>query len=108
MATRIPRTRPDPDPLLDRLNDRQRRFVLAYMRRAHATEAAAGAGYAWPDKQGSRLKSHPAVRAAIDALTNLYAWERWREIERRWAEERRAPAPTGRRRRRRRKPIGGR
>jgi phage terminase small subunit len=103
---------PDPEPLLARLNDRQRIFALAYCRRGHATESAAGAGYRWPDKQGSRLKTFPAVRAAIEALLERHRWELEREQEVRWRERWRQYdailKDPNRRRPRRRKPIGGR
>ena len=61
----------------DRMTDRQRAFVAAYLTRGTraylcATRAAAAADYRWPDKQGSRLMTFPIVKAAIDAgLTEL-------------------------------------
>jgi phage terminase small subunit len=51
------------------LTDRQRAFLDAYLAdpRRHATRAARTAGYAWPDKQGSRLRMFPAIAEAIRA-----------------------------------------
>ncbi len=49
------------------LTPRQAVFVSAILadRRGNATRAPKAAGYAWPDKQGSRLLTMPAVRAAM-------------------------------------------
>jgi phage terminase small subunit len=72
---------------VDTMTDRQRAFLDGYFadpwRRGRTTRAAAAAGYAWPDKQGSRLKSFPEIAAAIRAESER--WEReW--LEREWAE----------------------
>jgi phage terminase small subunit len=62
------------------MTDRQRAFLDAYFAdpRRNATRAAAEAGYAWPDKQGSRLKQFPGVAEAIRAEEERQARE-WRE-----------------------------
>lgn len=78
---------PGPGPLLSRLNERQRSFVEAYWKDGHATRAAAMAGYAWPDKQGSRCLTYPAVRAALNALMELHRWEHDQKQQARWREE---------------------
>lgn len=54
------------------LTDRQRRFVELYADgptplRFNATRSAEAAGYAWPDKQGPRLTTFPAVVAEVHA-----------------------------------------
>lgn len=49
------------------LNDRQRRFVLAYLKEPVAAEAARNAGYKQPQVQGPRLLSNVKVSAAIEA-----------------------------------------
>lgn len=49
------------------LNDRQRRFVLAYLKEPIAAEAARQAGYKQPHVQGPRLLSNVVVAAAIKA-----------------------------------------
>lgn len=58
---------------LDRLTDRQRRFVDLFHDRDDprrtwccATRAAAAAGYAWPGKQGPRLLTFPTVKAEVE------------------------------------------
>lgn len=64
---------------LDRLTPRQRAFVEALERvRYHGRygRAAALAGYAWPDKQGSRLRRMPAVARVLELRL-----ERWRANE---------------------------
>lgn len=48
------------------LNDRQRAFVLAYLKTKIAGQAAKEAGYAHPDRQGPRLLSNVVLRAAVD------------------------------------------
>ncbi|MFC3615141.1 terminase small subunit [Lutimaribacter marinistellae] len=47
------------------LNDRQRRFVLAYLETSVAAQAAEKAGYKQPHVQGPRLLSNVVVKAAI-------------------------------------------
>jgi Terminase small subunit len=93
---------PDHAPPPGRLNDRQKLFVEEYFRSNHATAAAALAGYSWPGKQGSRLASTPAVRAALDALLDQSRLRRDRERKRRAKAflEPPHPLPGGRRRRR--------
>lgn len=66
------------------MTDRQRTFLDAYLAdpRRHATRAAAAAGYAWPDKQGPRLKTFPEVAAAVRAEDERSERE-WRKTWRR-------------------------
>src|SRR3954451_13847562 len=103
----MPPKPPDPEPLLARLNPRQRTFAIAYWESGHATEAATLAGYAWPAKQGSRLNSRPDIRAVLRALGDRLRWEHHQEMRRRVAEgareiEAMINSGKGRRRRRRR------
>jgi hypothetical protein len=51
------------------MTDRQRCFLNAFLANdlRNATAAAALAGYAWPDRQGSRLRSYPEIARAIQA-----------------------------------------
>jgi phage terminase small subunit len=49
------------------LKPKQRVFVEAYLRTWCAAEAARTAGYAHPDRQGSRLLKNVEVQAAIEA-----------------------------------------
>jgi hypothetical protein len=78
------------------LTDRQRAFVNACCAdsglKGRTTRAAAG--YAWPDKQGSRLKTYPEIAAVIRAEHErwLREWnsrsnERAREAARRRREQ---------------------
>jgi len=57
------------------MTEKQQKFVDAFLgpARLNATKAAAIAGYAWPDKQGSVIARHPAIKPILD-----------REVER-WA-----------------------
>ena len=51
------------------MTGRQRAFLDAFLAdpRRNATRAAASAGYAWPSRQGARLKTFPGVADAIRA-----------------------------------------
>ena len=51
------------------MTEKQQRFVDAFLgpARFNATAAARLAGYRWPDKQGSTVARHPAVKPAIEA-----------------------------------------
>ena len=48
------------------LSDRQRAFVLAYLKTRIALQAAKEAGYAHPDVQGPRLLGNPRIKAAVE------------------------------------------
>jgi phage terminase small subunit len=72
------------------LTDRQRRFLDAFLSGPrgvafHATCAAEAAGYAWPGKQGPRLRTFPAIAAAIRADAERRERE-WRERSQERAE----------------------
>ena len=77
------------------MTDRQRAFLVAYLAdpRRNATRAAASAGYAWPAKQGARLKTFPGVAEAIRAEDERYE----RERKARWKQDARAAAAQYRR-----------
>ena len=68
------------------MTDRQRRFLEALLSgprgvRSNATRAAEAAGYAWPGKQGPRLRTFPEVAAALRADRERRERE-WRERSR--------------------------
>lgn len=44
----------------------ERRFTIRYLVHGNRTQAADEAGYAYPDKQGSRLAKRPKIKAAIE------------------------------------------
>lgn len=62
----MPRISPTQAPL----NERQRRFVEAYLECGNGAEAARRAGYspASANSRAAKLMRHPAVRAAIDSV----------------------------------------
>jgi phage terminase small subunit len=73
------------------MTDRRRRFLEAYLSgprgvRLNATRAAEAAGYAWPSKQGPRLKTCSEVAAALRADRERRERE-WREESRKRSEE---------------------
>lgn len=91
------------------LTVRQRAFCRAYTGRAG--RAAATAGYRWPDRQGSRLKTMPRVAAVLALRLELGQERRRLEREARWQAEteaalREASDPSRRPRRRRRRVRG--
>lgn len=75
--------------VVDTLTVQQRTFVIHYLAGETKTEAARIAGYAHPDKQGSRLSKDPKIMAAIDEyMATLEMGER--ELIRRMTEQARA------------------
>lgn len=52
--------------VISTLSVQQRRFVIEYLVHGNASRAAETAGYAHPDKQGSRLRQNRKVKDAID------------------------------------------
>lgn len=60
-------TKEDTRTAFDRLNLKQQRFVLAYLRLVNATQAAKEAGYSakTAGSQGSALMKHPDVQTAL-------------------------------------------
>ena len=48
------------------MNERQRRFVDAYIQTANASEAARRAGYKTPNVTGSKMLAMPAIRAEVN------------------------------------------
>lgn len=52
-------------PQEDGLSDQQRSFVVAYLRRGNATQAAIEAGYTWPRQAGYRLLHHQRIQTEI-------------------------------------------
>lgn len=48
------------------LTAQQRRWLIRYLLHGNATRAAEEVGYAYPDKQGPRMRKNPKIVAAID------------------------------------------
>lgn len=66
-AAKLEQIRHQVEGVISNLSPMRREFVIHYLHSSNATQSAARAGYAYPNKLGPKLSKHPVILDAIDA-----------------------------------------